>query len=266
MSRFVDRASLQGRVACVTGGAGNLGLGFCAVLAELGAEICLIDVLDEKAWQRASDLEQRYGVKATAIVADITSEESVCAAVGELLARHQRLDILVNNAAYPPGSLAPDGLDLVEQGLAQWQANTAVILTGTFLMTRACVPALGRSGCGSIVNIASIYGSVGADPSLYSGTSIINEAHYAAAKGGVIQLTRYFATTLAPSIRANCIAPGGVESGQPIAFRERYAARTPLRRMARVEDLQGAMAFFASDLSAYVTGQTLFVDGGWTAW
>jgi NAD(P)-dependent dehydrogenase (short-subunit alcohol dehydrogenase family) len=101
---------------------------------------------------------------------------------------------------------------------------------------------------------------------LYEGTDIQNPAGYSAAKGGLLQLTRYLATVLAPDIRINAISPGGVWRDQPEAFHQRYVARTPMGRMATEEDLKGAVAYLASDLSAYVTGQNLSVDGGWTAW
>lgn len=93
-----------------------------------------------------------------------------------------------------------------------------------------------------------------------------NPAAYAASKGGLVQLTRWLATTLAPQVRVNSISPGGVFRNQPASFVERYKARTPLRRMATEDDFRGAIAYLTSDLSAYVTGQNLAVDGGWGVW
>jgi NAD(P)-dependent dehydrogenase (short-subunit alcohol dehydrogenase family) len=107
---------------------------------------------------------------------------------------------------------------------------------------------------------------VGPDVGLYDGTQMGNPAAYAASKGGLLQLTRWLATVLAPGVRVNAISPGGVWRGQPEEFHQRYVARTPLRRMAREEDLKGAVAYLASDLSTYVTGHNLVVDGGWTVW
>jgi NAD(P)-dependent dehydrogenase (short-subunit alcohol dehydrogenase family) len=107
---------------------------------------------------------------------------------------------------------------------------------------------------------------VGPDMRLYEGTGMGSPAAYAASKGGLLQLTRWLATVLAPTIRVNAVTPGGILRGQPQVFRERYIARTPLGRMGSEEDLQGAVAYLASDLSAYVTGHNLVVDGGWTAW
>ena len=139
-------------------------------------------------------------------------------------------------------------------------------LTAPFVLVQACAGALAASGQGSVINISSIYGVVGPDMSLYTGTSMANPASYGASKGGLIQLTRWMATVMAPDVRVNAISPGGVWRGQPEAFHSRYVARTPLGRMANEEDLKGAAAFLSSDLSAYVTGHNLIVDGGWTAW
>ena len=117
-----------------------------------------------------------------------------------------------------------------------------------------------------MINISSIYGQWGPDLSLYEGTKMANPAAYSASKGGLDQLTRWLACTLAPDIRVNAISPGGVARGQPISFVERYNARTPLGRMATEDDFRGAVAYLASDLSAYVSGQILSVDGGWGIW
>jgi len=259
-------SSLSGKVACVTGGGGNLGSVFCHTLAELGAEVAVLDLNQDKATQIARNLEEAYGGKASAIKADITSEESVSEALDQIERFHGGVDVLINNAAYASGTLPPDGKTLSEQNLAQWRAQMDVILTGTFLMARECTKPTRSRRLSNIINISSIYGAVGADMSLYEGTDMVNEAHYSAAKGGVIQLTRYLATTLAPATRVNCIAPGGVFAGQPDSFLKRYEKRTPLGRMARLEDFPGTIAYLASDLSSYMTGQVLFLDGGWTAW
>ena len=133
-------------------------------------------------------------------------------------------------------------------------------------MARGLAPLLKKSRGGSIINIASIYGSYGPDYQLYEGTSMGNPAAYAASKGGLLQLTRWLATTLAPNVRVNAISPGGVFRNQPENFVKRYVARTPLRRMATEEDFCGAISYLSSDLSRYVTGQNLAVDGGWGVW
>ena len=117
-----------------------------------------------------------------------------------------------------------------------------------------------------VLNIGSIYGAVGPDLRLYKETNLGNPAAYAASKGGVRAITKWLATVLAPEIRVNLISPGGIWRGQDQRFVDRYTENTPLKRMATEQDLKGAIAYFVSDLSAYVTGQELFIDGGWTAW
>jgi NAD(P)-dependent dehydrogenase (short-subunit alcohol dehydrogenase family) len=107
---------------------------------------------------------------------------------------------------------------------------------------------------------------LGPDWSLYEGTQMANPAAYAASKGGLIQLTRWLSTTLAPKIRVNSIAPGGIDRAQPASFASKYTARTPLGRMGREDDFMGIVAFLASDASAWVTGQNFAIDGGWSAW
>ena len=264
--RTIDQLkSLSGRVAVVTGGAGHLGTVFAEVFGELGASIAIVDIAADRLEQRSRELEEHFGVPVCSVVADVSDEAAVARACAHIEGRFGRVDVLVNNAAYPPGDLPPDGRSLEQQTLRQWQANLDVMLKGTFLVTRACRRFLALHH-GSVINIASIYGLVGPDFRLYEGTDMGNSAYYAAAKGGIVQLTRYWATTLAPSVRVNCIAPGGIRRGQPESFHQQYNARTPLGRMGTEEDLKGALAFFASDLSSYVTGQVLAVDGGWTAW
>jgi len=252
---------LSGRVALITGGAGHIAEAFAEALAELGAELCLLDIAEDRLRQRAESLGKMFRRKTTSVVADISREDHVQRAVAQLLEQHGGLDIVVNNAAYPPPdpSSTPDSL-------AEWDANLRVMLGGTFLVTRACAPALQKSKGRAIVNVASHYAIVGPDFRLYEGLDMKNEAFYAAGKGGIVQLTRYYATQLAPEVRVNCVAPGGVFRDQPEKFVKRYAQRTPMARMGKEEDLKGAIAYLASDLSAYVTGQVLLVDGGFTTW
>ena len=147
-----------------------------------------------------------------------------------------------------------------------WRRALEVNLTSVFHLCQLFTQVLRESQNGTIINIASIYGEYGPDWSLYEGTPMTNPAAYASSKGGVIQFTRWLATTLGPDIRANVISPGGVARGQPDSFVDRYKSRTPLGRMAREDDFRGAVAYLASDMSAYVTGQVLRVDGGWGVW
>ena len=138
-----------------------------------------------------------------------------------------------------------------------------VNLTAVFDLCQGVTPLLRASTGPNIINIASIYGHYGPDWSLYKGTTMGNPAAYNASKGGLIQFTRWLATTLAPDVRVNAISPGGIFRNQPEIFVNRYKAKTPLGRMATEDDFRGIIAYLASDLSKYMTGQNLTVDGGW---
>ena len=258
---------LQGRVALITGGAGHLGQAMAAALAELGAAVAVLDVNAEAATGVADTLHTDYGVPTMAMAVDLTDDDAVRRAPELVSHRLGRLDILVNNAALVGTStLKGWGVPFSDQHVDTFRLALDVNLTAPFVLTQACRPALAASGHGSVINIGSIYGMVAPDMSLYEGTPLGNPAAYAASKGGLLQLTRWMTTVLAPEIRVNAITVGGVWRNQAAAFHERYVARTPLGRMAAEEDLKGAVAYLASDLSAYVTGHNLVVDGGWTAW
>jgi NAD(P)-dependent dehydrogenase (short-subunit alcohol dehydrogenase family) len=172
--------------------------------------------------------------------------------------------VLVNNAAAKSDRFFSD---LEGLPLADWEVVLRTNLTGAFLCTKAAIPLLRASGHGSIVNVASIYGVVSPDPRVYEGSTLQTPPVYPASKGGILALTRYTAVYHArDGIRCNALTPGGVEAGQERAFIERYSARVPLGRMARPDDLAGALLYLASDASSYTTGHDLVVDGGWTAW
>jgi NAD(P)-dependent dehydrogenase (short-subunit alcohol dehydrogenase family) len=267
VKRLSELHQLAGRVAIVTGGAGHLGLAFGEALAEAGARVVVVDRERAACDQRVAHLEKHGGVGALAITVDLSDPSSPSEIVKRTLEHFGRLDILVNNAAFTGATnVRGFAVPLAEQTLEAWDAALRVNLTSAFLLCQAARLALEASGHGAIVNVGSIYGVVGPDLWLYEGTSMGNPAAYGASKGGLLQLTTYLATVLAPKIRVNALSPGGIERGQPESFRSRYVSRTPLRRMAREQDFKGALLFLASDASEYVTGQNIMVDGGWTSW
>jgi NAD(P)-dependent dehydrogenase (short-subunit alcohol dehydrogenase family) len=257
---------LDGCVALVTGGAGHIGLACSEALAELGARIAIVDRDAGACESRANDIGARFGVETLAVAADLGTADVCRDALKRTLDRFGRLDVLVNNAAFTGASnIKGYAVPLDQQTLEAWEAALRVNLTAPFVLAQAAFSALAERH-GSIINVGSIYGSVGPNPALYTGTTMGNPAAYGATKGGLVQLTRYLATMMAPKVRVNCLSPGGVARGQPEAFVARYVAATPLGRMANEEDFKGAFAFLASPASAYVTGQNLLVDGGFTAW
>lgn len=255
MATLKEMMDLSGRVAVITGGQGHIGRAAAEALAELGAAVVLVDMADGPA---------RADLSLTVDLEDEAAARGVPAAV---LERFGGLDILVHSAALV-GTSALTGwtTPVEEQSTETWRRALEVNLTAPFALTQSAIPALRRSGHGSVIMFSSIYGLHGPDWRLYEGTGGGNPAAYAASKGGLIQLTRWFATTLAPDVRVNAIAPGGVFRNHTDPFLSRYIARTPLGRMGSEDDMKGAVAYLASDLSAYVTGQCLSVDGGWSAW
>ncbi len=267
MKRISELMTLKGRVAVITGGAGHIGVAMAEALAELGANIVILDISMESCMPVCERISREYAVETLPLAVNLSQEEHIRSVPDEVVNKFGRLDILVNCAAFVGTSKLQGWITPFEKQSADtWKKALDVNLTAPFLLTQACSPALKRSGHGSVINVASIYGIQGPDMRLYDGTDMGNPAAYAASKGGLLQLTRWLATVLSPDVRVNAITPGGVWRNQPEIFCKRYIERTPLKRMAIEEDLKGAVVYLASDLSSYVTGQNIIVDGGWSAW
>jgi NAD(P)-dependent dehydrogenase (short-subunit alcohol dehydrogenase family) len=266
MRKVFELMNMRGRTALITGGAGHIGRVAADTLAELGASIVLLDINGEACEKAAADLRATWNTKVTPIVADLEDETAVRDVSRRVAEEHGSLHVLVHAAALV-GIMPLEGwaVPFSQQSAATWRRAFEVNLTSFFVLTQSCEQLL-RTSSGSIIAISSIYGVSAPVMKLYEGTKLGNPAAYAASKGGLLQMVRYLSTTLSPDVRVNAISPGGVSRRQPEEFVERYVERTPLGRMATEEDLKGAVAYFASDLSAYVTGQNLLVDGGWTAW
>ena len=234
---------LSGRVALVTGAAGQLGRAFTASLRDMGAT-----VVETDAAPRQGEWEL-----------DITDESSVQSCCERIRSEHGRLDILVNNAGIGVYTLLED------RTVDDLDRVSSVNLRGTVLMTRAAAELMPDGA--SIVNVASIYGLVSPDPRIYGDSGRNSSEIYGATKAGVVQLTKWFSVHYAPRrIRVNCVTPGGVFAGQDPEFVRGYEQRTPLGRMADAADLVGGVVYLASGAAAYVTGHNLVIDGGWSAW
>ena len=268
MRSLRELMDLSERRALVTGGAGHLGLAVGEALMEAGARVAVLDLDVAACQQRADALSRAYPKgRALAVSCNLTDERATRGAVRTVLQDLSGLDILIHCAAYVGTTKVPGwAVPFDQQTVEAWDAAMRVNLTSAFVMVQEARETLVASGHGSVILIASTYGLVGPDPTLYDGTPMANPAGYGASKGGLLQLTRYLATVLAPQVRVNAITPGGVWRNHPDAFNQRYVSRTPLKRMATEEDFKGAVVYLASDLSAYVTGHNLVVDGGWTAW
>jgi len=267
MNTLIQLMDMRGRVAVVTGGAGHIGMAAAEALAEMGSAVAVLDIDAARCDTACDALGKRFSVPTVPLTIDLEDPASVRTVCGRVTDRLGRLDVLIHCAALV-GTTPLEGwaAPFSGQSLDTWNRAMAVNLGAAFVLSQSCADALAASGHGSIINVSSIYGLVGPDMRLYEGTAAGNPAAYGASKAALLQLTRYLATVLAPKVRVNAVTPGGVLRGQHPEFQKRYVFRTPLGRMAVEEDLKGAFAYLASDLSAYVTGQNLVVDGGWTAW
>ena len=271
-----DKFDLSGRVAVVTGGAGLLGAEFCRTLAEAGAAVVVVD-LNTLASQATADALTKSGYEVLAVPTDITNPASVNGLVEKVLSTFGRLDVLVNSAALDPKfdaeamkkGITPGAFE--DYPLDQWNAALGVNLTGMFLVTQACVrPMIEQEKKGSIINICSTYGLNGPDQRIYikGGERVaFKPVYYTVTKAGVMGFTKYLAAYYAETeIRVNALTPGGVFNNHEDYFVKNYSAKTILGRMAKKDEMNGALLFLASDASSYMTGNNVVVDGGWTAW
>jgi NAD(P)-dependent dehydrogenase (short-subunit alcohol dehydrogenase family) len=261
---------LQGKVAIVTGATGLLGKEHCRALSEAGAAVVAADLDVEKCAALAAEL----GTSAMGLSLDVTDRTSVDAGLASVMKRYGAIDVLVNNAAvndmFENPALAGEQSRFENYPEAMWRKMFDVNVTGTFFCSQVFGTQMAKQRRGSIINIASTYGLVGPDQSIYKrpdGTQgFYKSAAYPATKGAVIAFTRFLAAYWGASgVRANTLSPGGVENSQDDHFVQTYSSKTPLGRMANPNDYRGAVVFLASDASSYMTGANLVVDGGWTA-
>jgi NAD(P)-dependent dehydrogenase (short-subunit alcohol dehydrogenase family) len=270
---FSNLFDLSGKVALITGATGIQGPRIARGLAAHGADIVAVDVDAETTARLADELENEYGVRALGVRGDVSDPTSVRDMVAKAVDKLGGIHILHNNAQSKTKNPEDYFRPLEEFDFEVWRQVMSVSLDGMFLVAQAVGKQMVAQGSGgSIVQTASTYGIVGPDFRIYEGSEymglrITTPVPYAAAKGAVVQLTRYLATYWADNgIRVNTLVPGGIESGQNETFKANYSARVPLGRMAHVDEMVGAVVFLASNASSYMTGQMLVVDGGWTAW
>ncbi|MCG8588812.1 MAG: glucose 1-dehydrogenase [Proteobacteria bacterium] len=256
MTAAAERFGLGGQVAVVTGASAGLGVQFAHALGSAGAAVVVAARRADRLESLSKDLEDA-GVECLAVACDVSRAEDVDRLVAETQGRFGRIDVLVNNAGIT------EVVPAEEESLATFQNVVAVNLTGLFLCAQRVGRVMLEAGRGSVVNVGSILGLVGSGQ--------VPQASYAASKGGVVNLTRELAAQWARrGVRVNAIAPGWFESEMTAekwndAGNQKWMrTRTPMGRPGRPGELDGALLFLASEASAFVTGQILAVDGGWT--
>jgi NAD(P)-dependent dehydrogenase (short-subunit alcohol dehydrogenase family) len=267
---------LTGRTAVITGGAGLLGVKHAEAVALAGATPVLVDIAGDAAEERARQIGAQHRVAALGLRCDITRPSDVQSLLRRVVDETGRVDILINNAANNPKAEAPLGETwsrLDRFSLEQWQADVAVGLTGAFLCSQTFGTEMARRGKGVILNIASDLAIIAPDQRIYRRPGVsadqqpVKPVSYSVVKTGLIGLTRYLATYWADQgVRVNAISLGGVYNDQPDEFVQKLTELVPLRRMAGVDEYQGAIVFLCSDASSYMTGSNLVIDGGRTIW
>lgn len=263
--------SLKNKVAVVTGALGLLGKQHCYALSEAGAVVVACDLNEKECRDFAFSLEgENFGLEV-----NITSPESIKGLKDKILKKYKTIDVLINNAAindmFESPTAASELSKFENYPLDLWNKSIEVNITGTFLCSQILGSQMALQGKGAIVNIASTYGIVAPNQSIYKkedgSQSFYKSPAYPATKGAIIAFTKFLAAYWGKDgVRVNCLSPGGVENNQEEYFIKNYSANTPLGRMAVPTDYKGAIVFLASDASSYMTGANLIVDGGWTAW
>ena len=243
-------SKLQDKVAVITGGVSGIGAATARLFVSEGAKVVLVDLNEEKGKAFEAELKA-LNAEALFIKADITSEEEVANIFKQTVEAFGKVDVVFNNAGI--GRVQPSH----ELEYAEWRKTVNVDLDGVFLVARESIREMLKTGGGTIVNTASMYGWVGSPGS----------AAYNAAKGGVLNLTRSLALEYAEqNIRVNSLCPGFIDTPIiPEESKQALAAATPVKRLGKAEEMAKAVLFLASDDSSFMTGNSLTVDGGYTA-
>jgi NAD(P)-dependent dehydrogenase (short-subunit alcohol dehydrogenase family) len=245
MSRLRDKTII------VTGGSGLLGKAIVEQLSNDGARVINFEV------KESTDLSKGL------VQCDVTKPEAIAQGIELVRKEFGHIHGLVNNA-YPRTADWGEPFDTISP--ESWRTNIDWQMNSYAFMMQQVIPLMKSAGGGSIVNMASIYGVVGNDFTLYEGTAIRTVPAYTAIKGGLINLTRYLASAYgAYNIRVNCVSPGGIFDHQDPKFVQAYEHKVPMKRMGKPEDIAPPVSFLLSEEAQYITGQNLIVDGGWTA-
>lgn len=256
---------LSDRVAIVTGVAGHIGEKICETLLELGCKVIVQGVSEEKNKKVTENMEKTFNTIVDYYNVNLSSIEEITNFTNSIKEKYNKIDILVNCAAACPDAkrISGWGVPFEQQSDDAWNFCIDVNTRAPFMIIRNLIGLLENSGHGSVINISSIYGVVANDFNLYKDTTMFPPCVYSVSKGGMNMLTKYLSTLYGPkNIRFNNIIQGGVFRNQHEKFVERYIKKVPLGRMGIEDDIKGLIALLASDLSRYITGQDIALDGG----
>ena len=242
--------NLKNKFCFVTGSNGYIGKTICQKLIKQGAIVIHTDIKKNKIKSKNSFFFK----------ADLKSKKEINILVKKIKKKFKKIDVLVNNAGY----VATSDLGKKDSMLIYNEEYIKLNLNNTIYLTDLIIPSLKKSKQGSIINICSIYSFLTFDYNLYKGTAMKAPLAYGVSKAGLMHYTKMLSTSLAPKIKVNSISPGGIFRNQPSKFIKKYLLKTPLNRMCNENDVANAVIFFSSELSSYITGHNLVVDGGYS--
>ncbi len=261
MIDYKKKFSLKEKTCVVTGAAGLIGRETVTALAQAGGRVVIADT-DEAKGRALEEALCRRSFKVLYRYFDIADLSNLKTSIDDLVDHLGGVDVWVNSA-YP--HTEDFGEDDEHISVESWRKNIDMHLNGYTLSAKFIAEKMRKKG-GSIINLGSIYGVVGADPLLYKNTKMSNTMIYAAIKGGVVNFDRYLASYFGKyNVRVNTVCPGGVFDRHEKYFLKNYAAKTPLRRMAEASEVASVILFLSCEAASYITGATIMVDGGWTA-
>jgi NAD(P)-dependent dehydrogenase (short-subunit alcohol dehydrogenase family) len=267
------KINLNDKVAIITGGAGLLGMQHALALLECGTRVIIVDINAKAIEKTHGELTKKYFKMVDSLVMDVTDITSIKKAEDEIYNKYGTIDILINNAAIDPkvdnNNQVKESSRFENFSKNQWDFELSVGLTGAFLCSQVFGNCMADNGGGVILNIASDLSVIAPDQRLYRKKDLSEEMQsvkpitYSVIKTGLIGLTRYLAAYWADKkIRVNALSPGGVYNNQADDFVSRLSDLIPMNRMAKVDEYHGAIQFLCSDLSSYMTGQNIVIDGG----
>lgn len=254
-----QKINFKNKNILITGSGGFIGSTLANYFAKHGANLILTDKISQP--NKIKKILQKNKIKY--INCDLNSKKEIKNLQKFVIESFSKLDVIIHNASYTgDDKIKGWSTNYTKQLTEHWDKVFQVSLKANFDINKSFLKILKKSKNPSIINISSIYGFMAPDWTIYRGTKINNPAGYAVSKAGLIYLTKWMAKTLGPKIRVNSISPGGLKRNQPKRFIKQYMQRVPLSRMATENDVLNSVIFLASDMSSYVTGQNIVVDGG----
>jgi|TARA_B100001964_G_scaffold225362_1_gene273106 NAD(P)-dependent dehydrogenase (short-subunit alcohol dehydrogenase family) len=276
--KMKDIFSLKDKIVVITGGSGFLGSEFALTLSNIGAMPIVLDK-NKNSLQLLEKKFKKKKLRGLFFLVDLNNENKVNVAIDLIIKKYKKIDCLINAAGFTGQEMLETNVNFFEKfekyNFQLWQRSLNENLSSTFLVTKSVAKYMMKRKKGSIVNIASDVGIISPDHRIYEpnkrfnykGVSFNTPLSYSVAKSGIISMTRYLATYWAKKgIRVNCVSPAGVYKKHNKKFVEQLSQRIPLGRMAKSDELNGAIIYLCSNASSYVTGHNLVVDGGRTIW